>query len=70
MAMVDWMAIAGACGLTAAIGVGLVLWEHYEDQRLARSRRRREDRDPAPVRVPSRHRLDVRRLDARRRRAA
>ena len=68
--MVDWMAIAGACGLTAAIGVGFVLWEQYEAQRLARDRHRRRDEEPAPVRVPSRHRLDVRHPEARRRRAA
>jgi hypothetical protein len=64
MAMVDWMAIAGTCGLTAAIGVGFVLWERYEAQRLARERHRRVYEEPAPVRVPSRNRLDVRRRRA------
>ncbi|HET7340325.1 MAG TPA: hypothetical protein VFL90_02600 [Methylomirabilota bacterium] len=59
--MVDWMAIAGACGLTALVGVGFVLWEHYENQRAARERLRRRMTEPLPVRVAARHRLDVRR---------
>jgi hypothetical protein len=59
--MVDWLAIAIACMLTAAIGLGFVLWEHYEAQRLARARVRRRMAEPALVRVPARHRLDVRR---------
>jgi hypothetical protein len=58
--MVDWMAIAGACGLTALVGVGFVLWEHYEAQRLARERQRRRYAEPAPARIPTGHRLDVR----------
>jgi hypothetical protein len=58
--MMDWMAIAGACGLTALVGVGFVLWEHYEAQRLSRERQRRRDGEPVPARVPARHRLDVR----------
>jgi hypothetical protein len=36
--MVDWIAIGSACGLAAIVGVGFVLWERYEDERLARAR--------------------------------
>jgi hypothetical protein len=54
------MAIAAACALTAVIGLGFVLWEHYETQRLARERLRRRAVEPALIRVPARHRLDVR----------
>jgi hypothetical protein len=39
--MVDWMAIGSACVMTAVIGLGFVLWEHREDERLARERLRR-----------------------------
>jgi hypothetical protein len=39
--MVDWLAIGSACMMTAVIGLGLVLWEHREDERLARERLRR-----------------------------
>ena len=46
--MVDWLAIGSACVMTAVIGLGFVLWEHREDERLARERLRR--------RVPLRHR--------------
>jgi len=67
--MVDWMAIAAACALTALVGLGFVLWENYEAQRAARERLRRRMSEPllleAPVRA--RHRLDVR---SRGRRAA
>ena len=65
--MVDWMAIAAACALTAVIGLGFVLWEHYETQRLARERHRRRTAEPFLVEVPApvRHRLDVRRRGRR-----
>jgi hypothetical protein len=39
--MVDWLAILSACALTALVGFGFVLWERYEDDRLARERLRR-----------------------------
>jgi hypothetical protein len=39
--MVDWLAIGSACVMTALIGLGFVLWEHREDERLARERPRR-----------------------------
>jgi len=60
--MVDWMAIATACVLAAAVGLGFVLWEHYETSRLTRERLRRRTAEPVLVRVPAqvRHRLDVR----------
>ena len=60
--MVDWMAIATACLLTAVVGLGFVLWEHYETLRLTRERLRRRTAEPVLVRVPApaRHRLDVR----------
>ena len=60
--MVDWMAIAAACALTALVGLGFVLWENYEAQRAARERLRRRTGEPVLVRVPApaRHRLDVR----------
>jgi signal recognition particle subunit SEC65 len=45
------------------IAVGVVLWEQYEAQRAARERFRRVA-EPLPVRVPARHRLDVRRRRA------
>jgi hypothetical protein len=60
--MVDWLAIALACILTAVIGLGFVFWEQFEARRLARERhRRRMTMAPALVRVRARHRLDVRR---------
>jgi hypothetical protein len=47
--MVDWMAIVVACALAALIGLGFVLWESYENERLARGRlRRRVRRRPRP----------------------
>jgi len=60
--MVDWMAIAAACALTAVVGLGFVLWENYEVRRAARERMRRRMADPLLARVPApaRHRLDVR----------
>lgn len=60
--MVDWMAIAAACALTAVVGLGFVLWENFEVRRAARERLRRRLADPVLVRVPAnrRHRLDVR----------
>ena len=39
--MVDWLAILSACVLTALVGFGFVLWERYENDRLARERLRR-----------------------------
>jgi hypothetical protein len=36
--MLDWIAIASTCGLALIVGVGLVLWERYEVERLARER--------------------------------
>ncbi len=39
--MVDWLAIFSACLLAALVGFGFVLWERYENGRLARERLRR-----------------------------
>jgi hypothetical protein len=39
--MVDWIAIASACGLAVTVGLGFLLWERYEADRLARERLRR-----------------------------
>ena len=64
--MVDWLAIAAACVLTAVMGLGFVIWEHYEAHRVARERVRRRLLAPALVRVPTRHRLDVRAQRGRR----
>ena len=48
--MVDWLSIVSACVLTALIGFGFVLWERYENNRLARERlRRRVPRRRRPV---------------------
>jgi len=48
--MVDWLAIVSACALAALIGFGFVLWERYENERLARERlRRRVPRHRRPV---------------------
>jgi hypothetical protein len=50
--MVDWLSIVSACVLTALIGFGFVLWERYENNRLARERLRRRvprRRRPVPV---------------------
>ena len=60
--MVDWMAIAAACALTAVVGLGFVLWEHFEAQRATRARLRRRMSEPILVQVPvrTRRRLDVR----------
>jgi hypothetical protein len=62
MAMVDWMAIAAACALTAVVGLGFVLWENWELQRATRERLRRRMSEPVLLEVPvhPRHRLDVR----------
>ena len=67
MVMVDWMAIAAACVLTAVIGLGFVLWERYETQRTSRERARRRMSEPVLLQVPApaRHRLDVRRRGRR-----
>ena len=48
--MVDWLAIVFACVLAALIGIGFVVWERYENERLARERLRR--RIPRPRRRP------------------
>ncbi len=65
--MVDWMAIAAACALTAVVGLGFVLWENFETRRALRERMRRRMADPVLVHVPAnrRHRLDVRRRNDR-----
>jgi hypothetical protein len=48
--MFDWLSIVSACGLTGLIGFGFVLWERYENNRLARERlRRRLPRRRRPV---------------------
>ena len=67
MGMVDWIAIAAACAMTAVIGLGFVLWEHYETQRASRERVRRQMSEPVLLQVPApaRHRLDVRRRGRR-----
>jgi hypothetical protein len=39
--MVDWIAILSACGLAAIVGLGFVLWERYESERLGRARLQR-----------------------------
>jgi len=63
--MVDWMAIAAACALTAVVGLGFVLWENFETRRAIRERMRRRMADPVLVHLPAnrRRRLDVRRRD-------
>jgi hypothetical protein len=38
--MVDWISIVTACGLAGVVGLGFVLWERYEGQRLTRERLR------------------------------
>jgi hypothetical protein len=51
--MVDWIGIVSACGLAAIVGLGFVMWERYESQRLARERLHRRiprRRDLIPVR--------------------
>ena len=60
--MVDWMAIAAACALTALVGVGFVLWENYETRRAERASLRRRMAEPLFVEIkePRRHRLAVR----------
>jgi hypothetical protein len=60
--MVDWLGIVSACGLAAVIGFGFVLWERYENDRLARERLRR--------RMPRRRRPVPFDIDVDRRRAA
>lgn len=48
--MVDWLAVVSACVLAGVIGFGFVLWERYENERLARERlRRRPPRRRRPV---------------------
>ena len=56
------MAIAAACGLTVAVGLGFVLWEHFELCRSSRERLRRRLAEPVFVHVPGSrlHRLEVR----------
>jgi hypothetical protein len=36
--MVDLIAIGSACGLAVIVGLGFVVWERYESERLARAR--------------------------------
>jgi hypothetical protein len=51
--MMDWIRIVSACGLSAIVGLGFVVWERYESQRLARERLRRREQgrsQPLPVR--------------------
>jgi hypothetical protein len=51
--MVDWIGIVSACGLAVIVGLGFVMWERYESQRLARERLHRRiprRRDLIPVR--------------------
>jgi len=36
--MMDWIAIVSACAMTGIVGLGFVVWERYEGQRLARER--------------------------------
>jgi hypothetical protein len=55
--MVDWIAIAVACGLAGAVGLAFVLWERFEAERLTRDRLRRRiprRRRPAPVDIDRR----------------
>jgi hypothetical protein len=55
--MVDWIAIALACGLAAVVGLAFVLWERYEAERLMRERLRRRiprRRRPLPVGIDRR----------------
>ena len=57
--MVDWLAVVAVCVLASSVGVGFVLWERYESERLARERlRRRVPRRPRPV--PFHARIDRR----------
>jgi hypothetical protein len=42
--MVDWLAIFSGSVLAVLLGVGFVLWERYDNERLARQRRRRRGR--------------------------
>lgn len=39
--MVDWLAIFSGSVLAVLLGLGFVLWERYDNERLARQRRRR-----------------------------
>ena len=52
--MVDWLAVVSVCVLASLVGLGFVLWERYENERLSRARLRR--------RIPRRRR--PRALDA------
>jgi hypothetical protein len=56
--MVDWIAIAVACGLAVAVGLAFVLWERYEADRLSRERLRRRiprrRRPAAPIGIDRR----------------
>jgi hypothetical protein len=59
--MADFIGIVSACGLAALVALGFVMWERYEDTRLARERMRR--------RVPRRSGTRRRPLDIDRRAA-
>jgi hypothetical protein len=56
----DWVTLVSACGLAAVIGVGFVLWERYENDRLARNRlhsrvpRRLSRHRPRPIGITRR----------------
>ena len=57
--MVDWLAVVSVCVLASLVGLGFVLWERYESERLARERlRRRVPRRRRPV--PFHARIDRR----------
>jgi hypothetical protein len=56
--MVDWIAILSASGLAAIVGLGFVLWERYESERLDRARLQRR-RIPRRQRRPRSLPLDV-----------
>jgi hypothetical protein len=59
--MADFIGIVSACGLAALVGLGFVMWERYEDTKLARERIRRR----VPRRSSSRRRpLDIERRAA------
>jgi len=60
--MSDWIRVSSAFVLAALIGLGFVLWERYEDRRLARERLRRP--------FPGRNRRRFEAVDTHHRRAA
>ncbi len=60
--MSDWIRVSFALVLAALIGFGFVLWERYEDRRLARERLRRP--------LPGRYRRRFESIETHHRRAA